>query len=58
MLLEDIYYDFTNGQTIRGWPLVTHFNKLVLEVAQSGLLNKWEYDVHTLLLGYFFYSNG
>lgn len=42
ILTEYLYYDYTLGNSIRGWPLMEHFNKFVLEVVQHGLFDKWE----------------
>lgn len=42
ILKEYLYYDYTLGNSIRGWPLMEHFNNFVLEVVQHGLFDKWE----------------
>lgn len=45
MLREDVYYDYSNGYAIRGWPLMRHFDKLAMEITQHGLLHRWETEV-------------
>lgn len=45
MLREDVYYDYSNGYAIRGWPLMEYFDKIAMEVTAHGLLNRWETEV-------------
>lgn len=45
MLKEDLYFEYTNGYAIRGWPLMGYFDKIILEVIQHGIFNYWESQV-------------
>lgn len=49
MLKEDVYYDYSNGYAVRGWPLMEHFDEVAMQVTQHGLLNRWETEVWVLI---------
>ncbi|XP_055698602.1 ionotropic receptor 21a-like [Phlebotomus papatasi] len=42
MTKEDVYFEWTSPNAVRGWPLMDYFNKHVLEVLQHGLWDFWE----------------
>lgn len=45
MLLDDVYFDYSLGYAIRGWPLMEYFDQVVMQVTQHGLLHSWETKV-------------
>lgn len=45
MLKEDLYFEYTNGYAIRGWPLMGHFDKIIMEIIQHGIFHHWESQV-------------
>lgn len=49
MLKEDLYFEYTNGYAIRGWPLMGYFDKIILEVIQHGIFHHWESQVHLFI---------
>lgn len=45
MLKEDVYFEFTRGYSIRGWPLMDHFDEAAGQILQHGLLHAWETSI-------------
>ncbi|XP_055915011.1 uncharacterized protein LOC129948159 isoform X1 [Eupeodes corollae] len=42
MTKDDLYYDYSRGFAIRGWPLMDTFNTHILWCLEHGLYNYWE----------------
>lgn len=45
MLKDDLFFDWTRGFAIRGWPLMASFNNFIMSCIESGIFFHWENEV-------------